>query len=337
MFRCVYTHGKDRKLKTRKLLFGLFCVAAAIGTIFLTCHPGLLFEASGNGVWNLARNTLLAVMVSGILTGIVFCFAERGRLRPYLQKFMKYRPLLYQLVRRDFLSKYKRSVLGVLWSLLNPLLTMLVMTIVFSFIFRFDIENFPVYLLSGQIIFTLFSEITNLCLSSVTGAAAMMKKVSVPKYIFPLSRALSSLVNFAFSFLALILVMLITKAPFHLTMLYCPIPILYAFVFSTGIGLILSAAVVFFRDITYLYGVFLTAVTYFTPLFYPISIIPDHFRWIISLNPLYHMVECFRTCAIYGGIPSLWQNLVCLFLSMLSLGIGLFVFFREQDRFILYT
>lgn len=288
-------------------------------------------------MWDLTRSILLAAMISAILVGIAFFVLERERFRPYFQKFIKYRPLLYQLVRRDFLAKYKRSVLGVLWSLLNPLFTMLIMTVVFSFVFRFDIENFPVYLLSGQIVFTMFSEITNLCMNSVISAAPLMKKVSVPKYIFPISRALSSLINFAFSFVALILVMVVTKAPFHLTMLYCIVPIFLTFIFSTGIGLILSAAVVFFRDVTYLYGILLTAITYFTPIFYPISIIPDYFRWIISLNPLYHMVECFRTCVIYGGIPTLWQNLVCITLAVLSLGIGLLVFVREQDRFILYT
>lgn len=288
-------------------------------------------------MWDLTRSILLAAMISAILVGVAFFVLERERFRPYFQKFIKYRPLLYQLVRRDFLAKYKRSVLGVLWSLLNPLFTMLIMTVVFSFVFRFDIENFPVYLLSGQIVFTMFSEITNLCMNSVISAAPLMKKVSVPKYIFPISRALSSLINFAFSFVALILVMVVTKAPFHLTMLYCIVPIFLTFIFSTGIGLILSAAVVFFRDVTYLYGILLTAITYFTPIFYPISIIPDYFRWIISLNPLYHMVECFRTCVIYGGIPTLWQNLVCITLAVLSLGIGLLVFVREQDRFILYT
>ena len=120
-------------------------------------------------------------------------------------------------------------------------------------------------------------------------------------------------------------------------MLYIPVTIFCVFVFSTGIGLILSAAVVFFRDVTYLYGIFLTAVMYFTPLFYPISIIPDHFRWIISLNPLYHYVEYFRICAIYGGIPSLWQNVLCILLAFLSLGTGLFIFYKKQDNFILYV
>lgn len=315
------------------LLFGVITVA---GFLLFFNQPNLLFTSDGNTLWIAVRCFLLSTMFSTLICGIVAVICKRKCLAPYFAKLKKYQPLLFQLVRRDFFAKYKRSVLGILWSILNPLLTMLVLTIVFSFLFRFDIENFPVYLLSGQIIFTLFSEITNLCMGSVTGAAALMKKVSVPKYIFPLSRALSSLVNFFFSFLALILVMLITRAPFYPQMVLAPIAVFYTFVFSTGIGLILSAAVVFFRDITYLYGIFLTAVTYFTPLFYPISIIPDNFRWIISLNPLYHFVEYFRTCTIYGGVPSLWQNLVCALLAILSLGIGLAVFYRKQDSFILY-
>lgn len=309
----------------------------SFGTFFLICHPDFIFESSGSIVWDAVRSGILAGMVSAILVGSVGAVLYWNSIAPYIKKFMKYRPLLYQLVRRDFLAKYKRSVLGVLWSILNPLLTMIVMTIVFSFVFRYEIKNFPVYLLSGQIIFTMFSEITNLCMSSVIGGAALMKKVNVPKYIFPLSRALSSLVNFAFSFLALIIVMLITRAPFSISMVYTLVPIFYVFIFSTGVGFLLSAAAVFFRDITYLYGIFLTAVTYFTPLFYPISIIPDHFRWIISLNPMYHFVECFRTCAIYGGLPTLWQNTVCLTLAVLALGMGLYVFHRKQDLFILYV
>lgn len=323
------------KMKSLAYVFTFFA-SAAVAFYVLFRFPGLIFDADGDNIWIFVRCLITATMIAVICCGVLALVLERHVLSPYFAKLKKYRPLLFQLVRRDFLAKYKRSVLGVLWSLLNPLLTMLVMTIVFSFLFRFDIENYPVYLLSGQIIFTMFSEVTNLCMSSVTGAAALMKKVSVPKYIFPLSRALSSLVNFGFSLVALILVMIMTGAPFHIQMLYIPVAALYIFMFSTGIGLILSAAVVFFRDINYLYGILLTAVTYFTPLFYPISIIPDRFRWIISLNPLYHFVECFRTCAIYGGIPSLWQNLVCALLALISLGMGLFVFYRKQDQFILY-
>lgn len=323
----------------KKIYCLFFCLLLLGGTAFLLYSPAttLLFDAEGNSLWFLTRCILLSGMISALIMGGTIAFTKRKELLPYFLKLKKYRPLLYQLVRRDFLSKYKRSALGVLWSILNPLLTMLVMTIVFSTLFRFDIENYPVYLLSGQIIFNMFSEITNMCMNSVLGASALMKKVSVPKYIFPLSSAISSLVNFSFSFLALLIVMMVTRAPIHPQMLYSLIAIIYAFVFSTGVGLVLSAAVVFFRDIRYLYGIFLTAVTYFTPLFYPIGIIPDHFRWLISLNPLYHFVECFRTCAIYGGIPTLWQNTICMMLSILSLSGGLVMFYRKQDYFILYV
>ena len=288
-------------------------------------------------LWYVIRCVILAGMLSFLLCGGIYAVRNRQFLHPYFSKFLKYRNLLYQLVRRDFLAKYKRSVLGVLWSVLNPLLTMLVITIVFSYIFRFEIENFPVYLLSGQIVFNMFSEITNMAMGAVLGNAALMKKVSVPKYIFPISRAVSGLVNFALSFVALVIVMAVTKAPFHPSMLYAIVPTFLIFVFSMGIGLMLSALVVFFRDINYLYGVGLTVVTYFTPLFYPISIIPDRFLWIISLNPLFHFVQCFRTCAIYGAIPTLWQNLVCTLLAISSLGMGLFVFYKKQDQFILYV
>ena len=288
-------------------------------------------------MWNVVRSILVGMMVSAIVCGFIYIMVERRSLKSYFAKLYKYRSLLYLLVRRDFLTKYKRSVLGVVWSLLNPLMTMIVMTIVFSYMFRFDIENFPVYLLSGQIIFTLFSEITNLSMMSVIGAAALIKKVNAPKYVFPISKAVSGLVNFAFSFMALVLVMLITGAPFYPQMIYSVIPVTYVFLFSTGAGLILSALVVFFRDVTYIYGIGLTAVTYFTPLFYPIEIIPDKFRWIISLNPMYHLVECFRSCAIYGRFPTLWQNTLCMLLSILMFGAGLYVFYRKQDQFILYV
>lgn len=326
-------------VRLKRIMYGLlFCLLLLGGTAFFAFKPNpMLFDTEGSPLWLLTRCILLSGMLSILIVGGIAVFAERKKLLPYFQKLKKYQPLLYQLVRRDFLAKYKRSVLGILWSILNPLLTMIVMTIVFSTLFRFDVENYPVYLLSGQIVFSMFSEITNTCMGSVLGAASLMKKVSVPKYIFPLSKAISSLVNFTFSFLALLTVMIATGAPVHPQMLYSFIAVVYVFVFSTGIGLILSAAVVFFRDITYLYGILLTAVTYFTPIFYPISIIPDHFRWIISLNPLYHLVECFRTCAIYGGIPTLWQNLICAVLAILSLGAGLTVFYRKQDRFILYV
>lgn len=324
-------------MKRKFPLIATFIAITILGSaLLLKCRPGFAFEQGDSLAWNMVRSIIFSGMIATICTGIFAVFIEKERIDPYIKKFKKFEPLLLLLVRRDFLAKYKRSVLGVLWSLLNPLLTMLVLTIVFSFMFRFEIENYPVYLLSGQIIFTMYSEITNMCMPSVLAASALMKKVSVPKYIFPLSRAISSLVNFGFSFVALVLVMLITRAPFHWSLFYTPIAAGYAFIFAVGIGMLLSALLVFFRDITYLYGILMTAVMYFTPLFYPISIIPDKYRWIMSLNPLYHFVACFRTCVIEGQIPGIWQNLICLSLAMVALFVGLFFFEKKQDEFILY-
>ena len=254
----------------------------------------------------------------------------------YLKKFWIYKSLLYQLIRRDFKAKYKRSVLGILWTILNPLFTMLVLTVVFSALFRFDIENYPVYLLSGQLVFNFFAEATNLSMGSILNNAAMIKKVSIPKYIFPVSRVLSSLVNCLLSLVALFLVMCITKAPFHGTMLLSVIPIFYLTLFSIGIGLILSSLIVFFRDVGHLYGILLTAMTYLTPIFYPMSIVPDEYKGFILSNPMFYFVDYFRSVAIYGLLPTLEQNIICGSISLIALIVGLAIFYKNQDKFILY-
>ena len=250
--------------------------------------------------------------------------------------FNRFKHLLRLLVKRDFVTRYRRSTLGVLWSLLNPLLTMLVLTMVFSFFFRFEIPNFPVYLLSGQIIFGFFSESTSLAMGSVISGADVIRKVYVPKYLFPLTRVLSSLVNLFFSFLAFLLVFLITRSDFHWTILLIPIPIIYTFVFSLGLGLLLSSMAVFFRDLTYLYGVFLTLLSFMTPIFYPVSIMPERVQTVIGLNPLYHFVDYFRSLVVNGIVPDLWSNIVCISFALAALCGGLYVFMSQQDRYILY-
>jgi len=321
---------------SRKWKYCIFVLFASVFYYLQIKFPNILFMEGSIDSWNIARRCIVSLTCSLLLFVMFFLVTNRNELAPYFAKFMKFKPLLYLLVKRDFKAKYKRSFLGIVWTILNPLLLMLVLTIVFSHIFRFDIKNFPVYLLSGQLIFAFFSESTTLSMNSILGAGSLIKKINLPKYIFPISRALSSLVNLMLSFIALILVMLITRAPFHWTILLAPIPIIFTFLFSLGVGLIMSAAIVFFRDMMYLYNIFLTALTYFTPIFYPISIIPDKYRFLISLNPMYHYVEYFRTVAIYGGLPTSWQNIICSLMSIASLSAGLYVFYKKQDRFILY-
>ena len=274
---------------------------------------------------------------AAVTTAVVLMFIfKRDFISWQLYSFNRFKHLLRLLIKRDFISRYRKSVLGVLWSLFNPLLTMLVMTLVFSYLFRFQIENFPVYLLSGNIIFGFFNESTTQAMSSLIANESIIKKVYIPKYIFPLSRVLSSLVNLLFSFIAFLLVFIFTRAPFHVTILLFPIPIIYTFVFSLGVAMILSSMAVFFRDITYLYGILLTLLTYLTPLFYPIEIIPERFQPFMGFNPLYHFVDYFRSLALRGVVPGFWANAVCLGFSLAALCCGVYAFMAKQDRYILY-
>lgn len=248
----------------------------------------------------------------------------------------KYRWLLQELVQRDLKIKYRRSVLGYLWSVLNPLLMMTVMTIVFSNMFRFAIPNYPVYLLTGQLIFSFYSEATNFSMSSILGGASLIKKVYLPKYIFPVSRILSSFTNMTFSLAALLIVMLVTGSEFHMTALFVPVVFIYLLMFTIGVGLLLSALVVFFRDIQHLYGVMVTAVMYLTPIFYPLDALPPWLKKYIFLNPLCNYVVMFRKLMINGEWPTLTEHAICFGFAALFLALGIYVFKKSENDFILY-
>lgn len=224
--------------------------------------------------------------------------------------FSKYGYLMKQLVSRDFKTKYKRSVLGVLWSFLNPLLTMMVQYIVFSTLFKSDIPNFAVYLLTGIVCFSFFSEATSMSLTSIVGNASLITKVYVPKYIYPLTRVMSSTINFGLSLLPL-------------------------FALALGVGMLLAAAMVFFRDTQFLWGVVSMLWMYATPIFYPESIIPERFMLIYKMNPLYHIIRFIRTILINGVSPEPKAYVLALIASVVPLIIGITVFKRTQDRFVL--
>ncbi len=254
-----------------------------------------------------------------------------------IEVFLKYKNLLKNLVTRDIKVRYRRSVLGMLWTLLNPLLMMVVITIVFSTLFKQNIENFPIYYLSGSLIFSFNSETTSNALYSIIGNASLMKKVYIPKYLFPLSKVVSGLVNLGFSLLAMFIVMIVLKVEFKITLLLLPIPVFYTFLFATGLGLLLAAATVFFRDIAPFYGVFVMAWTYFTPIFYPVSILPETAMKLMKLNPMYHYVQYMRDLVLNGVFPSMKENLVCFLMGAGMLLIGTIVFYKKQDKFVLYV
>ncbi|MFS0872129.1 ABC transporter permease [Paenibacillus xylanilyticus] len=254
----------------------------------------------------------------------------------YLKNFWRYKGLLIEFVVRDLKIKYRRSFLGYLWSLLNPLLMMVVLVAVFSNIFRFDIPNFPVYLLAGQIIFNFFSESTSLSMNSILSAGPLIKKVYIPKYIFPLSKVISSFITLLFSLVAMIIVILFTGAPITPALLFFPVPLLYIFIFSIGIGLIMSVLAVYFRDMIHLYNVLLSAWMYLTPIFYPVNVVPDYVKVIIEVNPMFYFVQAFRDIVLYGQFPDFYTNLACLSFSALSVALGLLIFYKNQHKFVLH-
>ncbi len=244
--------------------------------------------------------------------------------------------LLFELVSRDFKLQYRRSVLGYVWSLLKPLLMMLVLTAVFSNFFRYSIEKFPVYLILGQTIFNFYSEATTKAMTSICYSGALLKKVYVPKYIFPMSSVCFAFVNMSCSMFSVIFVMILYKIPLSATMVLVPVLFVYAYLISLGVGMILSVVAVFFRDIMHLYSVFIMAQMYLTPLFYPASELPEKILRIVRLNPTYYLVEYFRDIMLYHTWPGLEENLICISYSIVLLGIGFFLMKRQQSKFVLY-
>lgn len=247
----------------------------------------------------------------------------------------KYVPLIKELVKRDLKVKYRRSFLGYIWSLLNPLLMMAVMTLVFSFVFRFDIENYPVYLITGQTLWTFLNESTNMAMYSIIENSALLKKVYVPKMIFPISRVCSSFVTMMFSLAAILIVMIFTGVKFTWTMLLFPIPIFLLLIFCSGMGLVLSSLSVYFRDITHLYSVVCLAWMYATPIFYPVDQLTPRLQFVMRFNPMFQYISLFRQVMMYGEC-SINKVMACFACSAVMLVIGLLFFRKLQKNFVMH-
>lgn len=254
-----------------------------------------------------------------------------------IQRLKKYKPLIHELVVRDLKIKYRRSFLGYLWSLLNPLMMMTIMTMVFSYMFRFDIPNYPLYLICGQTLWNFFNESTTASMISVLNNGALIRKVYIPKYIFPISRVISSFVTMSFSLMAILIVMLVTRVSITWKLLLLPIPLAFLLLFSMGIGMFLSAFAVYFRDVLHLYNVVCMAWMYMTPIFYPVSALPEKVAFLFQFNPMYHYVTFFRNVVLYGTIPeaSVWAGTVGF--GLLFFTIGWLVFRKLQHNFILHV
>ena len=260
------------------------------------------------------------------------------RMQKRLSIFFQYKDLLKQLVARDVKLKYRRSILGYIWSVLNPLFIMIVMTLVFSHMLdNRGIENFPVYLLTGRTMFEFMTSSTNASLRSIVGNAALIKKCYVPKYIFTLARVTSCMVDFVFSFGALVIVMIFTKAPVTPYALLVPLVIIQIYIFCCGFGFLLAWLNVYFRDIQQVWKAITTAWLYATPIFYQIDKLPDRIQYVVErFNPLYYYITQFRDFVYLGRFPEariFWGGWI---MAIVALVIGVWSFQKNQDKFILY-
>lgn len=252
-------------------------------------------------------------------------------------RLLRYRDLVRALVLRDLKVRYRRSAIGFLWTMLQPLLTMVVLTAVFSAIFRFDLPNYPVYALAGIMFWNFFSQSITASMNSLKENAQLFTKVPVPKELFPVSTVIAGVINLLLALIPLFAILLITGHPIRPGILFLPVAILLAALFTLGAGLLLSPLAVFFHDILEMVGVLLTLFMYLTPLFYPMSIVPERYLWAVRFNPIRSILEVFRDPIYYGKIPPMSHLTVALTLTVLALLVGGVAFRKSSDRIPFYV
>jgi lipopolysaccharide transport system permease protein len=253
-----------------------------------------------------------------------------------LNDFNKYKSLLSELVRKDIKIKYRNSVLGVLWSFLDPLFRMIVLTVIFSTLFN-RLEHYPVYYLSGQLIYSLFVGASTFAMKSMVSSSNIWKSVYVPKYLYALSAVLSNFVTYLLSLVVLFSIMLVTGVDFTIYIIFISLPLLILLVMAFGVGLILGTINIFFRDVEHLYNVITLMLMYALPLFYPAEIIPPHYKFIQTYNPIFYVVKCSRDCFLYGRLYSVQDVLIPAIAAIIFLVLGIYLLRKYQDKFILYV
>lgn len=255
-----------------------------------------------------------------------------------MKEIFRYRDLVRALVARDLKVRYRRSAIGFLWTMLQPLLMMLVLQMVFSHIFaiRLSYGNYPIFALAGILFWNFFSQSIVASMNSLRGNAQLLQKLPVPKAVFPLATVLSGVVNLVFALVPLFVILLVTGHGIRPALLFLPISIFLAALFTLGAGLLLSPLAVFFSDVIELVGVLLMLLMYLTPVIYPIEIVPENLRWIVRYNPTRSILEVFRDPIYQGEIPPLSHLSVCIAIAVVAFLIGLWVFRRSSDRIPFY-
>lgn len=265
----------------------------------------------------------------------VYDSSRRGALAfSELVEVFRYRQLVFQLIRRDVVTRYKRSVLGIAWTMLNPLGMMAVLTVAFSQIFRFDAPNYPTYVLSGLLVWNFFSQTTTMAINSLVWGGQLFKRIYMPRSIFALSSMGTGAVNLLLALIPMLIIMLFTGSSIRWSIFFLPISILLLIIFSLGVGLILSTLAVYFPDVTEMYQIVLTAWMYLTPIIYPASMLPEGLRfWLQTLNPMYRIVDLFRLPIYEGRIPTFSEFWPAALISLAFLVVGWSVFVSKADEF----
>lgn len=250
-----------------------------------------------------------------------------------LRGIFRYRDLILQLIRKDIVARYKRSVLGVAWTMLQPLGMMIILSVVFSTLFS-QVKGYPAYILSGLIAWTFFSQATSAMMTQIVWGGALLRQIYLPRTSFAVSSIGTGLTNLGISFIPLVFIVLIIGLPIRWTILFVPVSMLLLGAFALGVGLIVSTMSIYFPDVSDMYSLVLTGWMYLTPIVYPETLIPEAYRyWFFHLNPMYYYVKIFRAPIFEGVIPDGSTLLVAALISTVTLAIGWLFFSKRSDEF----
>lgn len=254
-----------------------------------------------------------------------------------LQKLKRHQFLFEELVKRDFKKKYKRTVLGMAWSVLSPLIMLLVMKLVFTQFFGRNMEHYTIYLFAGNIVFSYFNEATSQGMQALTSNASIFTKVNVPKYLFLFSKNVQTLINFGLTLCVFFAFCLFDGIIFTWKFFLLLYPVVCQILFNLGVGMILSALYIFFRDMQYLWGIFTQLLMYMSAIFYTIDSYPVLIQYAFHLNPVYLSITYFRQIVIHGVVPAVWFHLLMLIDVIIVFSIGCWMYKKYNQRFLYYV
>jgi ABC-type polysaccharide/polyol phosphate export permease len=249
----------------------------------------------------------------------------------------RYRELIWALACKELRVRYKRSVLGFVWALLNPALLMIVLTLVFGTIMRFSAHHYSIFLLSMLLPWTFFAQSLAYSVDSIVGNGELLKKVKVARLVFPLAALVSNIINFLLSLIPLLLLVIAMRFPVHWTWLYLPVPMIGLFLFTLGTALFFATINVFYRDVNHIIQIILQAWFYFSPIIYSLDLIPIKYRWLFKLNPLLYVLNGFRLSIYYGLLPSAASVVLSLACGIAALAVGFSIFRRYEKSFVYYV